>query len=309
MMYPLQKKCDRVIITLVLSLLFIYIAPFIPFLEKHLVTATIIFLLSISAYALYEKAWKDAGIACLLALLFFLSRLFFDTITDTVFTFRATGIAALFFLHFTLFIGPASRFFTRLRSWYLYRRHLGVITFLLALFHESLIIKTVFDFSIVKALALPYVFFGMAAFGIMILLAATSWNRSQRNQKKWYWDSVHIVSFLSFILFSLYFLNIQNTVIGWHYVVIALCAATWLLLAPWGIAQKIHSHVNGWKQIHYLVYICYILTILHVWIGRAQFQDLWIQALFWLSVFIVVTMHAIGHLRAWKKKWEKKKKR
>ncbi len=68
----------------------------------------------------------------------------------------------------------------------------------------------------------------------------------------------------------------------------------WFLAAPWAIARRTVRWLNGWKQLHVLMYIAYASVITHVWTGVAQMQPAWVQALFWTMVVGVVTSHAIG---------------
>lgn len=293
---------DRVKITLGLSLIFIYGAPFIPWVAERLVAATVVLLGVITLMALVKKEWFDAGLALVIALAMIIGRQKFDVIPDTTFVFRASAILAFALLHAALLIGPLSHFSVQARKWYKHRRHLAVTIFLLALLHESLILKLYYDFSIEAALGLQYVFFGFVAIAIMAVLAITSWDRVQVGVTLRYWNMLHAVTLLSFVGFSYYFTTVNNTLMTWHYVTIASFFVAWIALAPWSIARRIHKRVNGWKQIHFLVYIAYASTIIHTWTGRAKFQPEWVQQLFWGCVALVIAAHAAGWI-----KWAVKK--
>lgn len=288
---------DRVKVTLVLSLVFMYGAPFIPYLQERLVTATVVLLGVIALLALVKKAWFDAGLALVIALAMILGRQQFDVIPDATFVFRASAILAFVFLHCTLLIGPLSHFFTTVRKWYKHRRHLAVTTFLLALLHESLILKLYYDFSIEAALGLQYVFFGFVSIAIMALLALTSWDRVQVGIRLRSWNIIHIISLVSFAGFAYYFTTVNNTVMTWHYVAIASFFVIWLVVAPWGIVRMLYKRVNGWKQIHLLIYVAYISLIIHAWTGRGKFQPDWVQLLFWAFVGAVVLAHIAGWIK------------
>jgi nitrite reductase/ring-hydroxylating ferredoxin subunit/DMSO/TMAO reductase YedYZ heme-binding membrane subunit len=288
---------DRVKVTLLLSLIFIYGAPFVPFLEENLVWSTVAVVGLLGLMAAVRKQWFDAGLAFVIALGVLLGRQKFDVIPDATYMFRATAIGAFTFLHLALLIGPLSRFSSVARGWYKQRRHLAVTTFLLAAFHESLILKLFYDFSIEAALGLQYIFFGFVAIGIMGLLALTSWDRVQIGIKLRGWNVIHLLSLAFFVSFTYYFTTVNSAVMTWHYVAIAIFFVMWLVAAPWGIARNMYERVNGWKQIHLLIYVAYISVIIHVWTGRAKFQPDWVQHLFWGFVGAVVLAHVAGWIK------------
>lgn len=288
---------DRVKITLILALIFIYGAPFVPFLEENLVWSTVTLVGMLGLIAAARKQWFDAGLAFVIAVALLIGRQKFSVIPDATYVFRASAIGAFALLHVALLIGPLSRFSSAVRGLYKERRHLAVTTFLLALFHESLILKLFYDYSIEAALALQYIFFGFVALGIMLVLALTSWDRVQTTVHLRGWNIIHALSILGFVGFAWYFVSVNATVMTWHYVTIAGFFIFWLLIAPWGIARKVYERVNGWKQMHLLIYVAYVSMIIHVWTGRAQFQPDWVQWLFWGFVGAVVLAHLAGWIK------------
>ncbi len=101
---------------------------------------------------------------------------------------RATGSAAFLLLTLTLSIGPLARFSARIRPLLYNRRHLGVLTFLIALIHAALTTVWYFGFSTINPLtalltghpptatvsAVPFELFGLLGLLVLFALAATS---------------------------------------------------------------------------------------------------------------------------------------
>jgi len=95
---------------------------------------------------------------------------------------RAFGSAAFLLLTMALAIGPLARLDRRFLPLLYNRRHLGVVTCVLALAHAGEVLGWYFAFSPIPASitlltadpgAVPFIAFGMLALGILILLAST----------------------------------------------------------------------------------------------------------------------------------------
>jgi nitrite reductase/ring-hydroxylating ferredoxin subunit len=101
---------------------------------------------------------------------------------------RASGATAFLMLTLTLCIGPLARFSSRIKPLLYNRRHLGVLTFLIALVHAVLTTLWYFGFSAIDPLtalltgrppsasasAVPFELFGLLALLVLFAMAATS---------------------------------------------------------------------------------------------------------------------------------------
>lgn len=138
-----------------------------------------------------------------------------QTPSDAVLAIRATGTLAVLMLHAVLLIGPLARL-SRVFQVVLYnRRHLGVMTFLVAAVHGGLSLGWYFSGGVyanplVAALAvsvgpvrpggIPFHLLGMAALVILLLLAATSHDfwLEWLGPRTWKW--LHMSVYLAYAL-------------------------------------------------------------------------------------------------------------
>lgn len=101
---------------------------------------------------------------------------------------RALGLCAFTLLHIILMIGPAARLSDRFKPWLYNRRHMGVITALLALCHAGLVMAWYHGSGVIDpltsvmggygdygvAIAFPFEVLGLIALFILLIMAATS---------------------------------------------------------------------------------------------------------------------------------------
>jgi methionine sulfoxide reductase heme-binding subunit len=293
-MAKMKLKFDRVIASLILCILFIYTVPFVPALAERMTLLMIGLTVVLAIMAAVKHAWTDVVLAIVIGLTFGLARLKFDQVDDLSFVFRTAAVLAFVGLHVTLFIGPWSRFTAHFRNFYKHRRHVGVATFLLALTHASLIMKIYFNYDMEQAFSSTFVFFGYTAFFILLWLALTSWDYVQKHIKNKWWGVVHTGLLVVYLGMVMYVNSVSLDITTWHNVLFGTFLVYWLAAAPWGVIRKMVKRVNGWKQLHVLVYIAYTSVIVHVWTGVVSLLEPWVQALFWTFVVAVVTSHAIG---------------
>lgn len=301
-------RFNHVVISLFIAFLYLIFVPHVPVFQQYAVMMTVGTLLLLALIARRANAWVDVMIALILALSFLCAHLWFRAVDDASLVFRTAAILAFIFLHFTLFIGPWSRFTPEFLHIYKHRRHFGVTSFLLALVHSSFIIDLYFKFSIRDAFQAVFIFFGFTASFIMFLLAATSWDYVQKHVSLKWWKWIHAFTFLIYAGFVVYFFTVaQGLIQPWQKVLLALFLIFWFLVAPWSLSKKILRRVNGWKQLHVLIYIGYVSVLAHVWTGTAKQQGPWIQALFWTFVVGLVSSHAWGWIIMFKQ-WRARKR-
>lgn len=297
-----KKKKTRIIVSLIFSIFFIYAAPLIPTVSESFEWYLIATVLLLGIGALIEKDWPDFILAGFIATILIGGRIYFNEVESTIYTLRATGILTFFLLHITLLIGPWSRMSKPIQKLYAHRRHIGVVAFLLILIHIRLILKLYFNSSLQTALTSTFVFFGFTAFIIMVWLAITSWDKIQKIGLTW-WAFFHTVLLLLFLGLTFIWLQTGIDIQLWHKWVSALFFVFWILVHPLTIPQKIFKRVNGWKQLHRLIYIVYIAIIIHIWIGTLSSLNIqWLNTLFWVMVIAVIWSHIMGYLKKFTKK-------
>lgn len=125
---------------------------------------------------------------------------------------RATGVCAALLLTFILCIGPMARLDRRWLPVLYNRRHLGVVTFLVALAHAALIVLYYHGFGVLNPLVsllvntarggVPFEYFGIGALAILFLMAATSHDFWLKNLSPRTWKSLHMLVYAAFGLLA-----------------------------------------------------------------------------------------------------------
>jgi len=154
------------------------------------------------------------GVAVYVGLFVGLGVALFPFVTTETLLIRAFGSAAFLLLNVVLCIGPLCRLDTRFLPLLYNRRHLGVTTFLLGLFHGAL---GIFQFHALgdkdpfvslltsnRHLAsvpdFPFQQLGFAALLILFLMAATSHDFWLRNLTPPVWKTLHMLVYLAYAL-------------------------------------------------------------------------------------------------------------
>jgi nitrite reductase/ring-hydroxylating ferredoxin subunit/DMSO/TMAO reductase YedYZ heme-binding membrane subunit len=131
---------------------------------------------------------------------------------------RGFGTAALLLLHIILSIGPLARLDRRFLPLLYNRRHLGVAMFILALAHGGFSILQFHAFGALNPLAsvlasngrydtlsqFPFQTLGLAALGILFLMAATSHDFWLVNLTAPVWKTLHMLVYLAYGLVILH---------------------------------------------------------------------------------------------------------
>lgn len=158
-----------------------------------------------------------AGAALYLAVFVVLSKYLWrgqSSISDEVLLIRATGSCAIVMLHVILCLGPLARLNARFLPLMYNRRHLGVMTFLIALVHAVVVLGYYHGFGVLNPLvsllttntnymsvsAFPFQVLGLGALLILFLLAATSHDFWLRNLSPSVWKSLHMLVYAAYAL-------------------------------------------------------------------------------------------------------------
>lgn len=136
---------------------------------------------------------------------------------------RALGTCAILLLHIILCIGPLARLSPRFSPFLYNRRHLGVLTFLMGLFHGLLVLGYYHGFGKLNPLlslltfdasfggpanSWPFQLMGLGALIILFLMAATSHDFWLKNLSPRAWKSLHM------LIYPAYFLVIAHVTLG-----------------------------------------------------------------------------------------------
>lgn len=135
-------------------------------------------------------------------------------VSDEILLIRATGSCALLMLSFALAIGPAARLWPRLAPVLYNRRHLGVLTFIVALAHATIVTGFYHGFGVLNPLGsllvsntrwlsfrdFPFEVLGLGALAILALMAVTSHDFWLKNLGARNWKRLHMSVYLAFAL-------------------------------------------------------------------------------------------------------------
>ena len=300
-------KINNITLTLILSIAFIYLSQFIKFLSDNYFYSLLGFLLILHILAHLRKHNADKLITGFLFTAYLLSFLVFNDVDQKTLALRTSGVLAFLFLNLTLLVGPWTRIKISLMKYYKERRHLGVTVLLLAWLHASLILNLYFKYNLETAWQSSFTFFGSTALFIFFLLGLTSWNYIQVNFSLKTWKIIHFITLLIYMAMVYIFYNINNNLKVIEIVLIILFILYWIFVAPYSFIKFILKRVNGWKQLHVLIYVAYFALIYHVWQSPLKLQSLWVKIIFIVIVAITLGSHTYGWIVRYKRYKEFKK--
>jgi nitrite reductase/ring-hydroxylating ferredoxin subunit/DMSO/TMAO reductase YedYZ heme-binding membrane subunit len=175
-------------------------------------------------------------------------------ISNEVLLIRALGTCAYLLLHLVLCIGPLARLDRRLMPLLYNRRHLGVATFLVGLFHGALATGYYHAFGRLNPLvsllstntqynsltAFPFEILGVLALLILFLMAATSHDFWLKNLSPSLWKALHM------LVYPAYGLLVMHVTLGALH---AEDSPLYVLFVGAGLAIVVGLHlVVGWRE-------------------------------------------------------------
>ena len=206
----------------------------------------------------YKKRYDLVLVGCVLAYfaVFFavasIVRRGANAISPEILLIRAAGTAAIVLLHVTLSLGPLARLHKGFLPLMYNRRHLGVMTFLLALLHAALATGFYHGFGRIGALeslltsntqyrsisGFPFEMPGLVALLILFVMAATSHDFWLKNLSPRVWKAIHMLVYVAWLAVvthvALGALQSERSVI---YPMLLIAGVVWLgalhLLAGW----------------------------------------------------------------------------
>jgi len=285
---------------LVLSLAFVAFAPMSQNFTAHPFVWMIggFFVLAVVAQLRGKWARFDRNFALLLAaefaVIFFLAPK--DADPQVVLALRSAAWTSLVLLNGALLIGPWSRFTDFGLHFYKHRRHIGVTAFLFGLLHAHLVLRNYFNYDLSAIQQDPFLFFGLTALLVMAILAAISWDYVQKKVPALAWKITHTVLLFAYSGILFWFWRIGGSALfTWQKILLITFLVYWILVAPWSVIRLVLRFVNGWKQVHVLVYIAYAAMMVHVSTGVLAARPLGFKILFW-GLFATVTL---SHVAGW----------
>jgi len=198
-----------------------------------------------------------AGIVLYLGLFFLVGKLAWEGrpgISDEVLLIRALGTCAFLLLHVVLCIGPLARFDRRFLPLLYNRRHLGVATFTVGLFHGALATGYYHAFGRLNPLVsllstnthydslttFPFETLGVLALVILFLMAATSHDFWLKNLSPSVWKALHM------LVYPAYGLLVMHVTLGALH---SEDSMVYVVLVGLGVTTVVGLHLAaGWRE-------------------------------------------------------------
>jgi len=249
------------------------------------------------------RSYADLFIAGFVVVNLFVHRLLYPDIIFYRHIAQTTALCAFTLLQVSLCMGPLAKFSKRFAHLLIHRRHVGVSVFLLALTHALFVIANYYKFDLKLLYGVGPNVFGSTTLFILTALAGTSINYFKTKVKVEFYNLIHTGLLLFYIVYVciLYFFGLVN-LLPWQLLAISVFVVIWLLFAPWTLPKRMFLRVNGWKQLHYLVYIAYLSVIIHAWTGFFAYEKLPMQVVFWVGILSVISLHTFGWIKKLKSK-------
>ena len=163
----------------------------------------------------FTPKWKfDAVLAAIVAAWFFGGRALWSASDLDVFLVKATALLAFLFLSATLSLGPLARLWRPATRFIYTRRHLGVTTWALAVFHAAVVMHYGNSWNpanLLKVmpgqvfLRIPFTLFGVAALTILTVMALTSWDYFLHAWTPRGWKRLHMAVYGGYALIVVHF--------------------------------------------------------------------------------------------------------
>ncbi len=192
------------------------------------------------------------GILAYLGVFIALGLALFPEATLETILLRGLGTCAFLLLHIVLSIGPLARLDARFLPWLYNRRHLGVSTFVVGLFHavfslvqfhalgdeNPLVSVLVSNTRWSSVSSFPFQQLGLAALAILFLMAATSHDFWLKNLTAPVWKALHMSVYVAYGLLVMHVaLGVLQTETNPLYAIVLCAGVAWIvgvhLLAGW----------------------------------------------------------------------------
>jgi nitrite reductase/ring-hydroxylating ferredoxin subunit/DMSO/TMAO reductase YedYZ heme-binding membrane subunit len=163
----------------------------------------------------FTPKWKfDTALAAIVAVWFTGGRAIYRGLDLDVFLVQATALLAFLFLSTAISVGPLARLWPPATRFIYNRRHLGVTTWTLAVFHAAVVMHygnswkpaNVLEVMPGQKLAgVPFTLFGVAALTILTVMALTSWDHFLHAWTPRGWKRLHMAVYAGYALVVIHF--------------------------------------------------------------------------------------------------------
>ncbi len=163
----------------------------------------------------FTPKWRfDAVLAAIVAAWFFGGRALFSSPDFDVFLVRATAFLTFLFLSAAISLGPLARLWRPATRLIYNRRHLGVTTWALAVFHAAVVMhygnswKPANLLEVLPGqnfLRIPFTLFGIGALTILAVMALTSWDYFLHAWTPRGWKRLHMAVYAGYALVVIHF--------------------------------------------------------------------------------------------------------
>ena len=163
----------------------------------------------------FTPKWKfDAVLAAIVAAWFFGGRALFRGPDLDVFLVQASAILTFLFLSVAISLGPLTRLWRPATHVIYNRRHLGVTTWALAVFHAAVVMHYGNNWKVANLLEVepgqtflhvPFTLFGVGALTILTVMALTSWDYFLHVWTPRRWKLLHMAVYVGYALVIVHF--------------------------------------------------------------------------------------------------------
>ena len=163
----------------------------------------------------FTPRWKfDAVLAAIVAAWFFGGRALVSRPDLDVFLVQASAILTFLFLSSAISLGPLARLWPPATHFIYNRRHLGVTTWALAVFHASLVMHYGNSWKLVNLLEVepgqtflrvPFTLYGVGALAILTAMALTSWDYFLHVMTPRRWKLLHMAVYAGYAFVVIHF--------------------------------------------------------------------------------------------------------
>lgn len=128
---------------------------------------------------------------------------------------KTTGLLAIALLSLTLLIGPASRFFPSLNVLKAHRKVWGILSFIFAFLHMSLIFVYFYKFNLLKFVDFSNpkylgILAGLIALFILAIVTATSTKKAVESLSPSVWKMIQTTAYLALLLAVIHFYIVES---------------------------------------------------------------------------------------------------
>jgi nitrite reductase/ring-hydroxylating ferredoxin subunit len=187
-----------------------------------------------------------------------------------------TAGLALISLQAVCLLGPWTRLRSSVRPWYVYRRPLTTLAFVLMTVQVALVATVQFQGDFFQAIRAVSPFFGFLACVFLGLLVLTRWN-GWRDHISWNaWSVMHAV-LLATLLLSIVVVQIEWSRIGgapmWTTYALIGLLLFWTAIAPWAVTPYRRELRGNWQGLSILLHPAYVAFWLYAFFGPfAEFE-------------------------------------